>query len=139
MEIIIIHFLKKYCMSYTTASYCGTDHHQWLRSLQFYKEEFKILDNRLQEILQRNNGRETMALAEHFQNQFIIQRNNIDELKHHIHEHENLVAMDVREHAGKMKNTRVLDHDEIREQFGTLEKLFKELRIEFNLFLSRWM
>jgi hypothetical protein len=126
-------------MSYTTATYCGTDHHQWLRSLEFYKEEFKILDERLQEIMQRNNGKETMALAEHFQNQFLIQRNNIDELKHNIHEHENLVAMDVREHAGKMKNTRVLDHDEIKAEFETLEKLIKNLRVEYNLFLSRWM
>ncbi|MFM7300624.1 MAG: hypothetical protein ACKO1R_05725 [Crocinitomicaceae bacterium] len=43
----------------------------------------------------KNTDKEVLKQVEHFQNQFIIQRNNIDELKHTIKIHENELQMEV--------------------------------------------
>ena len=126
-------------MSYTTVSQCGNDHSAWLKSLDFYDEEFDILENRLVGIVKKNNGQEAMAGVEHFQNQFIVQRNNIDELMHSIKEHDAKVAADVKVHAGKIETELVNEHNRLHEQVDTFEKIVKDLRQEFNSFLSRWI
>lgn len=80
-----------------------------------------------------------MAGVEHFQNQFIFQRNNIDELIHSIREHAGKVATDAKEHAGKMETGLAGEHSRLKEQFDIFEKIVKDLRLEFNLFLTKWM
>lgn len=126
-------------MTYTDVSHCGNDHAEWLKSIDFYKGEFNILNKRLQEVAQKNTSADAMAWVEHFQNQFVVQRNNMDELKHSIHVHEDKVATDSREHAGKIETGLVKEHVTIREQLENHEKIIKELRQEFNQFLSKWM
>jgi NAD-dependent SIR2 family protein deacetylase len=126
-------------MTYTTVLHCGNEHSEWLKSLDFYDEELDTLENRLVEIVKKNNSHEVMAEVEHFQNQFIIQRNNIDELKHSIHEHSGKVAADAQLHAGKMETSLLGEHGGLKEQFDSFEKVINELRQEFNRFLSNRM
>lgn len=126
-------------MSYTTVNYCGIDHSIWLKELVFYDEELDTLEKRLLEIVQKNNGKEVMADVEHFQNQFVIQRINIDQLQHDIRKHDGNVAAEAQAHAGKMKSVEVSEHDKLKEQVETFGKLFNELRHEYNKFLSKWM
>ena len=56
------------------------DHTEWLSKMKFYTDEISILKNRLGEIASKNSDKEVLAQVEHFQNQLIIQRNNIDEV-----------------------------------------------------------
>jgi hypothetical protein len=126
-------------MSFTTVAHCGTDHASWLKAIAFYEEEFDILKERLMEIAQKNSGAAIMARVEHFQNQFIVQRNNMDELKHRIREHDLQVSTAARQHSGKMDTANDGVHNSIREQFMGIEKISNELRHEFNQFLSKWM
>ena len=60
------------------------DHELWLNKLAFCKEEISILEHRMEEIAKRNTGYEVMAELEHFQNQYIRQREVIDELRHEL-------------------------------------------------------
>ncbi len=126
-------------MPYTTVSYCGNDHIDWLRNIDFYEVEFNILDERLLEIVSKNTGQDALKGLEHFQNQFIIQRNNIDELRHSIHEHSSHVANDSKLHAGKMHSHYTMDHDNLRSRFESFVKVAQELRHDFNQYLSKWM
>jgi vacuolar-type H+-ATPase subunit H len=126
-------------MSYTTVTHCGNDHLEWLKSIDFYEDEFDTLEKRLMEIADKNSGHEVMAGVEHFQNQFIVQRNNIDELRHSINEHAGKVSADAKAHAGKMETYLIGEHDRVKDQFNIFEKIVKELRHEFNLFLAKWM
>lgn len=126
-------------MSYTTIAHCGHDHLTWLKNIDFYDDELDTLENRLVEIVKKNNGQEAMAGVEHFQNQFIVQRNNIDELRHSIHEHEGFVAEDAKLHQGRMDKRREQEHDELKERVNSFEKVINDLRQEFNLFLAKWM
>lgn len=126
-------------MSYTTVAHCGADHSQWIKSLEFYDDELDTLENRLVEIVKKNNGKETMAGVEHFQNQFVVQRNNIDELLHAVHEHDRAVAKDAQAHAGKMNTAEIDNHSKLKDQVESFEKVFNDLRHEYNGFLSKWM
>ena len=126
-------------MTYTTVSHCGNDHLEWLKSIDFYEDEFDTLEKRLMEIADKNSGQEVMAGVEHFQNQFMIQRKNISELKHVIKRHTHQVFEDVKEHAGRVEVIQIGDHQKIDEDVTLFEKTINELRQEFNLFLAKWM
>ena len=125
-------------MNYTTVSHCGNDHQEWLKSVDFYDQDLDTLEKRLMEIVTKNNTRDVMAGVEHFQNQFIVQRNNIDELRHSINEHAGKVASGAQAHAGHMEKALVGEHDGLGDQVRNFEKIFNELRHEYNLFLAKW-
>lgn len=126
-------------MNYTSVSHCGNDHQAWIKGLDFYEDDIDTLEGRLVEIVRKNNGQEAMAGVEHFQNQFIVQRNNIDELRHNVNEHAGLVAKEAQAHAGKMNARHGQEHDKLKEQVEDFERIFNELRHEYNLFLAKWM
>ena len=114
-------------------------HSDALRSLDFYKQEITILTKRLEEIAADNTGREIAEKVEHFQNQFLIQRNNIDELKHRMHENLNKIESQVKESAGFISQSSAAENVELYDQYLTEEKIINELRQEFNRFASKWM
>ncbi|MEY3049975.1 MAG: hypothetical protein RL365_2013 [Bacteroidota bacterium] len=60
------------------------ENRDWINRLEFYKEEITILKHILSEIANKNSGDEALKDVEHYQNQFIIQKNNLDELAHNI-------------------------------------------------------
>jgi len=114
-------------------------HTDALRSLDFYKQEISILTKRLEEIAANNTGHEVAGKVEHFQNQFLIQQNNIDELKHRLHENLNKIENQVKESAGFITQASSLENVELYDQYLTEEKIINEIRQEFNRFASKWM
>lgn len=126
-------------MSYTNTSHCGNDHDQWLKSISFYDDDLDVLENRLTEIVKKNNVQDAMAGVEHFQNQFIIQRSNINDLKHSIKKHAGNVAADAQVHAGKMDEYFIDEHGSLKTKVESFEKVMNDLRHEFSLFLAKWM
>ena len=126
-------------MSYTTVAHFGNDHLEWISNIDFYKDELSVLENRLEEVARKNNGAEAMAGVEHFQNQFIIQCDNMDELRHSINQHTGKVSADAKKHAGRMEAGFVGEHEQLRGRVKTFEKIVNDLRHEFNVFLAKWM
>ena len=59
-----------------------------LRGIEFYGQELNILQERLDEIAKGNTGKEASEGIEHFQNQFIIHREQMDVLRHLLHEND---------------------------------------------------
>lgn len=126
-------------MSYTNISHLGNTQSEWMKSLDFYEKDLGILDKRLVEVARKNTGDEAAKGIEHFQNQFDIQLQNISDLKHRIQSNNHQAATDVKRHGGHI-NEQVVDNKEmIGTDMVTLEKTIKELRQEFNVFLSKWM
>jgi len=126
-------------MSYLTVSHCGTEHQEWLNAIDFYKSEFDILQKRLAEIVTKNTSHDALEGVEHFQNQFIVQRNNIDELRHNINEHAHKTKVDAEKHAGHIEEALAEEHEKLKDEFSVFEKVVKELRQEFNEYLTKWM
>jgi hypothetical protein len=115
------------------------DNMEWINALQFYKEELGIFERRLEEIVSRNSKTEVLAELEHFQNQFIREREVIDELRHDIKAGENLLAKAAKAHPVAIDHRYFTDHTELRDRFQTFEKIYRELKAEFHRWLTRHM
>jgi predicted nuclease with TOPRIM domain len=119
------------------------DQHQenqdWLKRLDFYKEEIAILRERLEEVTAKNNAPDFLKQVEHFQNQFIIQRNHIDELAHQVKADENHMVSEIKKNPIAVDHRKLENHDDEANDIGYFEKNFATLRAEFNQFLAKWM
>lgn len=111
------------------------DQREWLNALAFYKEDIVILEHRLEDIVRRNTKQEVMAQVEHFQNQLIREREVIDELRHDVKQEENVLEKEAKEHPVAIDHRYFRDHSELRDRFDTFEKLYRELKQEF----QRWL
>jgi hypothetical protein len=111
------------------------EYRTWQRMLEFFKQENAFLKTRLSEVVDRNTDKEFLALAEHFQNQFIIKDDFIGELKHDINEMETILKGSI----VQLKNIpdKKIDakHTKLRNEIEYLEKNFTQLKNEFNKYL----
>ena len=113
------------------------EHDQWQDRLRFYKDEISHFNNHLGRLSVSGSPNEVMAHVEHFQNQFIRQKEVLDIIRHDFKQHENLI-----ESIGDGKAPEPNDgiqkiHSIQREKLDQFENIFHELRNEFNLFLNR--
>lgn len=114
-------------------------HSDALRGLDFYKQEISILKKRLEEIASDNTGREVAESIEHFQNQFLIQINNIDDLKHRINENIKTIENQVKNSVGFVDQKSADENAGLYDQYLTEEKFINDIRQDFNRFASKWM
>lgn len=114
-------------------------HSDALRGLEFYEQELEIMQKRLEEIAGDNTGNEVSVNIEHFQNQFLIQNNNIDELKHKIKQNLKTIESQVMSSAGFVDQDSMSLNADLYDQYLTEEKIVNDIRHEFNRFASKWM
>jgi DNA repair ATPase RecN len=115
----------------------GIKHTQWMKSLGFYDDEIALMENRLSELAKKHNhSQDIMRQVEHFQNQFIVQKNNIDELTHSIHENYEKAARESEAMLGHVSEERIAAKEKLESEVIDFEKNFARLKHEFNLFLS---
>ncbi len=112
----------------------------WARSLDFFKQENNYLKNRLSEVVDKTSDKYFLAQAEHFQNQFIIKDEFIDELKHDVNEQlrtlkNNVIRMNTL--SGSMEERYAERQSNLREHMIYLEKDFTTLRNEFQDYLNK--
>jgi polyhydroxyalkanoate synthesis regulator phasin len=112
----------------------------WARSLDFFKQENAFLKNRLSEVVDKTSDKYFLAQAEHFQNQFIIKDEFIDELKHDVQEQLKLLNEKAKRNLFNSENLEDKYSDRqvnLREQMIYLEKDFTTLRNEFQDYLNK--
>jgi hypothetical protein len=105
----------------------------WCRLLDFFKEENTFLKTRLSEVLDRSSDKEFLALAEQFQNKFIIKDEYIDELLHDINKQEDALEKTGNTLPGK---TLIKYQEKLRNEMEYFEKDFNTLKNGFNKYLS---
>ena len=126
-------------MSHTNETRLGHAHTEWLRGLEFYKEEIKIFKTRLSEVADKNTSFEARQGMEHFENQFTVQRENIDELHHEVGLYASKLAEESSAHAGHAEESLTAERDLLKDKYEIFEKNFNALHHEFNAYLSKWM
>jgi hypothetical protein len=126
-------------MSYVNILRAGTDHTIWSKGLEFYRDELELMTKRLLDIAVKNTGEEASKGVEHFQNQFIIQKKNISDLKHQVNSYVKGLSNDAKNHSGHVDAIFITQGDSLRERYEQLEQIMNSLRHEFNQFLSKWM
>lgn len=112
---------------------------EWISKLNFYKDEIKIMTGRLEEIASKNNGDDALAEVERFQNQLIIQRNNIDNIAHEVKLNEESLIEAVKSNPTAVDHRKVEYHAKEQDLVESFEKNFNDLREDFNRFSAKWM
>lgn len=112
---------------------------EWASSLAFYKDEIKIMEKRLAEIVSKNTSKEILTQSEHFQNQLIIQKGQIDQINHTINLDNDSITKEINKNNIAVDHRSMEDHTALREQVKTFEQLFSSLKSDFNAYLSKWM
>jgi len=112
---------------------------KWMKDMLFFQDEMLVMQRRLAEVAGKNNDKDFLARLEHFQNQLIVQKNNIDNLKHEINIGNDAIAAEIKKNVTAIDHRSVKDHSELRSQVQNFEKVYNENKEELNRFLSKWM
>lgn len=115
------------------------EHQVWTNNMKFYLDEILIFENRLGELVQRNSKTEVTAQIEHFQNQFIRQREVAEQLISKCGDHEKFLTNQAKDHPVAIDHVFFADHTKLRDEVNTYEKLYRELKDEFMAFVAKWM
>ena len=124
-------------MPTTQPNNSSTEHAEWLSELGFHKDELAFFKKQLTEVAGKNTAVEIMKLVEHFENQFLVRTENIDILHHDINEHLGKIAKGIQEKTNQLLREEASHHKAFKEKYITESKLFADLKIEFNKFLSK--
>lgn len=117
-------------------------HHQstdWLRELAFYKEEISVLTKRLEEVISKNTSKEVAAQVEHFQNKFIMLREQVDVLNHDVKQQENKTEQMAKERPNHLSEKFVDENEPLHFRMKDISKSISNTRFEFNGFLAKVM
>jgi hypothetical protein len=110
------------------------EHHAWQAKILGFRSELKLLNRDLSGIVSKHTPREVPAEAEHFQNQFILQNDVLDIMRHDFKQYENLLEANM-EKPGKDETGSILQmHQDHIQRLENFEKLFDELKSEFSQF-----
>ena len=112
------------------------ENRSWIRLLEFFKQENTMLKNRLAEVVDQKADRDFLALAEQFQNKFIVKDEFIDELRHDINKQMEEIVVN----PDRLTDQKLLkNHQKLRNEMVYFEKEFTSLRNEFNKYLSDYI
>src|ERR1043165_9638487 len=112
---------------------------EWAGRLFFYKDEIRIMEHRLEEIAGKNTSKQILVRIEQFQNQLLVCRYSIDEIKHKVNLSEDELQESVHTNAVAVDHRRVKDHVKIRNDTKICEHIFTGIKSELNLFLIKCM
>lgn len=126
-------------MSYTNVLNLSNQPKELEHMLKFYEQEINFLEKLLGEVVSKNTSREALTEAEHFQNQFFVQKKNIEELETRIHRHHQQTADNAKNHAGKVDERLHRENQLIGEEITSIEKIIADLRAAYKKYLVKWM
>src|SRR5690348_6717817 len=110
---------------------------EWMSSLLFYRDEIKVMKHRIEEIAAKNSSKEILAQVEHFQNQLIVQQDNVDRLKHEINLSNDAISKQIKESDVALDHKRIKEHSDFEKKMKDFERVYSELKNGLNVFLSK--
>jgi predicted nucleic acid-binding Zn-ribbon protein len=122
-------------MVQTDISQLSSECKEWRQILRNYKEEFHDCKVSLQETCRKNLSRDQLQEVEHFDNQFHIQLINIHDLKQSIKTHERKIELE-HDHLDSTSDGIYTEHEDLLDQFLSLENTLQELRNDFKNFVN---
>ena len=108
----------------------------WKNRLDFYEDELKIFNHRLEEVAKANTGVDVKIKVEQFQNRFYINKVELLRLNKQIREQELELANHAIGNPTASDHMLFDDHEELRFKIGKAEQIYQELKDEFLRFLS---
>ena len=114
-----------------------TENQEWLKTLDFAKDEIETFRNRLGEITQKNTKTDVLAPAEHFQNQFIRHCEVIDELKHDIKAEEHKIVENAKANNVATDHRKMEENEGLVNRMQSFDKIWVELKTEYMNYLKK--
>jgi len=111
----------------------------WRERLRQYRDELSKDKRKLQDAASQPLSKDQLQDVEHLHNQFHIQLINIHDLKHAIKTHEHKMNHEKNVNNGMLHAETLAEHENLLDQYQTLDLTLQELRAEFDGFLSRAM
>lgn len=108
----------------------------WIDNLKKYRHEFTELNEQLPSIAGRQTNKDILLEIEHLHNQLHIQLVNIHDLKQKIKMHNNLIALEKAGNNGRISESLLQRHEELFDEYQTLENMLSELKSRYSEFLK---
>lgn len=109
----------------------------WLRLLEFLAQENDFMKNRLSEVIDRICDREQLALAEHYQNQFIIKDDLYEHLKYELRmQTTRWKDLSKKEFEEELQPDLIKAQKHFREQMEFIERDHTVLKKDYNTYLA---
>ena len=122
-------------MVQTEIAQLATESAQWHQTLRNYREELQQRRKELENACQWQLTKEQFRDVEHFNNQFHIQLINIHDLKQSIKNHERSIQLEQTQKEN-ISEDLLARHEDLFDQFNSLENTLQKLRNEFRQFVS---
>ena len=106
---------------------------EWVGRLKDLKEEVAELRSELYVFAPGKTDQEVLKGIEHFHNQFVIQNENVDILKHDIHQATKSI---LKNENGSLSDEQIDTHKQMKEQFESELKVYVDLKTEFENFIA---
>lgn len=116
-----------------------TEAKEWKNRLDFYRDDLEIMQKRVSEVERRNNGKEVLTFIEHFQNQIILQREQLDILDKEVRQLSHSLVEEINHNPTAADHRKVDNPNVLQEKVETFEKLFNDLRQELLRFVAKWL
>jgi hypothetical protein len=116
-----------------------SEHQLWKSQASFDNDELKVYQKRLEEIAAKNSKGEVLKQIEHFQNQFFIQNEELDVIRHEINIHKQRLAEYAKANPVAIDDAMFPDHQQMHDKVEMFKKIYAELKKEFNNFLTVWL
>lgn len=115
------------------------EHSLWQKELLFWEDEIKSFQNRLDEIQKRWTDKVVLAKVDHFQNQFIIHKEKINELQDILEQQEYNLAIQAKKHPEVISIEGHRVHLQIRDSIEIQRQLYIDIKKQFFIFLSKYL
>ena len=109
----------------------------WRETLRSYRDQFGSIKIRLQEVAGRQTLREDLLEVDHLDNQLHIQLINIHDLKQAIKIHTRRVDSEMAGPEGHLEDETIANHENLFDEYQSLENTLHDLRHEFEIFVTR--
>lgn len=109
----------------------------WLKELEFYKEEMYILTARIEEVNTKNTSKEILSKADDFLKRLFSLRLQLDQLKQDIDEHSEKISQIAKEKPTHIDEKAIPENELFFNKVKTLIQDIADIRFEFTTFLSK--
>lgn len=101
------------------------------KELDFYENEIKSCEWSLEELVGKESyNQDLFPKIEHFQNQFMVQKDNINELKHQVRHYQTWIR--------PTKGKDSIEFQDLDRRFHDFKNNFHDLITEFDTFIKAW-
>jgi chromosome segregation ATPase len=111
------------------------EHAQWQSEIKNLKSQLQKFNDQLAEMVMSRPDPELLPQIEHFQNQFTVQREVLDIMRHDFKQHENAIEAHQKGELNQFEKLAEM-HAQNKTRLSEYGRIFGELKDEFSNFLQ---